>query len=819
MAVSGLEPKESRMRGVWKARRAAAAAFAIAGLLVLAGCGGDAADTLAEVKRLQDAGSHEQAEELLRDYLGEHPDDLEASFRRGLSLIALGRSSEAVFPLRKALASPELGKQAGLVLAGTLLSTRNYEGAIEAADGVLALEPENETALVTRARAAIGAIKAEAALESIDALAKLNPDALLPRALRAEAVGLVPERLAEAEKLYDGLEAADWGDDEAGPGRACLTHAKLVIERGKDAARAGALTLACAERYGAQANMVIGAATLLDRLERGDEGTQLVRAHFEKDPSNLALRAGLAQRLIAQDEFAEAEKLVLEEAEKQNSPAAWSALSNLRRRLRNNDGALAALDRAIAAGKGSEPEELHADRADLLIDMGRAAEATDALPHIESAVFRNVIEGRLAEVRGDEAEALEKYSAALEQWPDNWGVRARAARVAFELGDVDRALVELREVTRHAPKETDAALQMAQIHLSRGELQEAYAFAWRHINERGATGPEGHLVAARAAAAARRPEEVSKTLEDLIARNDGKFAAVGLAEHARLAAASHGAAAALAALDVAVAKAKLDLSLPENAPALRQAALLATEVDGVDAAIARVDAQLARAPGRADLLGLRGTFLANALRFDEARADAERALAADADAPFGHFALALARRGLGDPKGAVESFDRALALDPTLSDAGYLAAQTLLMNGDTSGGRARLEKLVRVYPDHAGALNDLAWALAESGDDLPRAEKLAEQATRLAGEAEMFDTFGYVRLKQERYDEAARAFRLSLEKNTDYGTARYHLALALGRGGDADGAKKELALALAGSSFPEAEAAKTELARLGGATQ
>jgi tetratricopeptide (TPR) repeat protein len=258
---------------------------------------------------------------LLGAYLERHPDDAEASFRRGLSLIALGRSSEAVFPLRKALPSPEFGKQAGLVLAGTLLNTRNFEAAIEAADGVLAKQPDNESALVTRARAAIGASKPELALASIDALEEAQPEGMLPMALRAEALGMIPERISEAEQVYDALEAEDWGDDELGPGRACLAHAKLVFERAKDAARSGKLTLACAEKYTAQPAIVLGAATLLDGLDRGEEGTALVRARFEKERSNIELRAGLAQRLVADDEFAEAEQLVAEEAETRNTKA------------------------------------------------------------------------------------------------------------------------------------------------------------------------------------------------------------------------------------------------------------------------------------------------------------------------------------------------------------------------------------------------------------------------------------------------------------------------------------------------------------------
>jgi Flp pilus assembly protein TadD len=83
----------------------------------------------------------------------------------------------------------------------------------------------------------------------------------------------------------------------------------------------------------------------------------------------------------------------------------------------------------------------------------------------------------------------------------------------------------------------------------------------------------------------------------------------------------------------------------------------------------------------------------------------------------------------------------------------------------------------------------------------------------------MLDTFGYVRLKQERYEDAARAFRLSLAKNGGYATARYHLALALDRSGDSAAAREELRQAVSAGTFPELAAAKTELARLEGAAQ
>jgi hypothetical protein len=71
-----------------------------------------------------------------------------------------------------------------------------------------------------------------------------------------------------------------------------------------------------------------------------------------------------------------------------------------------------------------------------------------------------------------------------------------------------------------------------------------------------------------------------------------------------------------------------------------------------------------------------------------------------------------------------------------------------------------------------------------------------------------------VQLKRGSYDAAILTLEGVRDERPAYSTARYHLALALAGGGRSDQARDELRAALAGPPFPEAELARTELARL-----
>ena len=118
-------------------------------------------------------------------------------------------------------------------------------------------------------------------------------------------------------------------------------------------------------------------------------------------------------------------------------------------------------------------------------------------------------------------------------------------------------------------------------------------------------------------------------------------------------------------------------------------------------------------------------------------------------------------------------------------------------------------------PSHAGARNDLAWLLSQPPNpELDRAQALAEEAHRIDGSPEITDTLAWVYMQRGQNERAVELFTQASEQRPESQSIRYHLGLALGRQGERQRALETLRQALEAGEFPEADAAKSELARL-----
>jgi tetratricopeptide (TPR) repeat protein len=126
--------------------------------------------------------------------------------------------------------------------------------------------------------------------------------------------------------------------------------------------------------------------------------------------------------------------------------------------------------------------------------------------------------------------------------------------------------------------------------------------------------------------------------------------------------------------------------------------------------------------------------------------------------------------------------------------------------------RAALE----INPEFAPAANNLAFRLAEEGQNLDEALGYAQMAKeKLPEDPNVMDTLGWVYFKKGLYDSAISEFSDSLQKIPDNAIVNYHLGMALYKKGDADNARSQLEKALSLSqNFDGAEEAKKVLSEM-----
>jgi tetratricopeptide (TPR) repeat protein len=220
-----------------------------------------------------------------------------------------------------------------------------------------------------------------------------------------------------------------------------------------------------------------------------------------------------------------------------------------------------------------------------------------------------------------------------------------------------------------------------------------------------------------------------------------------------------------------------------------------------DLALTNLQAEAAKAPARMDLQLLLADASVRTGRYDMAiqyyqhvadSKDVSARQRADVMLRMGE-----AYRRKGDLQNAIVCLEKAREVNPenivVLSNLALILDQA-----------ARWEEATKVYqvalkldPNNAIALNNLAYLEAEHGGDLNQAQTLAQRAKQfLPNRPEVSDTLGWIYLKRNLPDNAADIFTELVRANPHSSTFRYHLGQAYQQKGDRAGAVRELTAAL-----------------------
>jgi tetratricopeptide (TPR) repeat protein len=786
--------------------RLAGSLLCLAALVGSPGCGGDVESQLAEVRSLQDAGQYDPSIAPLRKLLAESSNHPEANYRLGIALVQTGRPSLAVWPLQKASETDEYGIQAGMLLSSTLYSNGSFEESIRAASNVLGRDPSNLAALYTRANARLSSGQPEKTLEDADKILEIRPDDTIAISLRGAAL-IDLDRGDEAEQTFKELASESEGSGDANDAaRKCAALASFYRSQ-NDIDRARETFEGCIAKFPEHNMLQQWVSDFFVETGEPDKAIAVWRQAVERTPEDLALRAKLADLLYGQGQEAEALEVVKESVELFDTPQAWRMLSSYHRKTGNPAEARQALEEAMERTRQVSPA-LRFALADLLIEEGNIERAKELAATLQEPSYRQLLNGAILLKQGDAEAALAEFEKGLRLWPNNAGARFMAGLAALELGQRERAISEFREAVRVDETETDAALYLAEIHFSLGQHKAALQFADRHIKKRPYVEPSAHVIAARSAMALGQADRAEGYLQNLKAKDPKtptpyvEFAAIKRKQEGPE-----------AAIEV-ILKSGVDVEDPANIEALRPLVSDYVSLGKTDEALAQIRSALRAHPDSLVLIDLEARVLARADKRDEARQAAERALAAEAEYAPSLEILGSLARAEGDLDGALAYFERASKADPANGEYAYLVAQTLLMKGETDKSMAQLRKTLQVEPGHIGANNDLAWLLASTGKDLDDALELALRAVRRGRSAETLDTLGYVHLQKGNAEEAVDALDKALEANPNSPSIEYRLGKALIANGDKDRAKAVLTKALETPSFPEAEAARLELAKL-----
>ena len=178
--------------------------------------------------------------------------------------------------------------------------------------------------------------------------------------------------------------------------------------------------------------------------------------------------------------------------------------------------------------------------------------------------------------------------------------------------------------------------------------------------------------------------------------------------------------------------------------------------------------------------------------------------------------LGVIQSALGQLDPALASFEQAGTADPKNVQAFMNQALLLDRLNRKKEAADAYSKVLNLQSDNALALNNLAYMSAESGSNLDQAQTYAERAKKKAPDSpDVADTLGYVYLKKNLNKEAADIFRRNVAEHPDNAAFRFHLAMALLKEGDKQGAKEQAGKALQSANPDLQNKIKTFVGQIG----
>jgi tetratricopeptide (TPR) repeat protein len=409
-------------------------------------------------------------------------------------------------------------------------------------------------------------------------------------------------------------------------------------------------------------------------------------------------------------------------------------------------------------------------KATFLLDKGDVNEAMSELQSVVTARPNNFVArfnlGRAHFARGEYEQARQEFDSAIQLRPDYMPARLAQTQVALVTGNIDAALHAADETLRVAPNSIQAKVMKA------AALQRLKRYDEARVLLTGVIEKD--------------PNQEETLLElGVLDLNEKKIKEAADLFHRAYAA------------------------QPGNLRGLLGESRALLLDNQADKSVQLISAELQKKPANLDLARELGNAEVSAGQYDKAIGTYSALLAklpdpklqADVWIRIGESYL---RKG--DVPQSINSLEKAKQGQP--GNTALLTNLAMLYETQNRQDIARkyYEESIRLDPNNAFALNNLAYLISESNGDLNTALTYAERAKqRLPGHPEVNDTLGWIYLKKSLTDNALETFRTLVVQAPQNPVYHYHYAMALLQKGDLGTAKKECQSALGDKPSKEQE--------------
>ena len=527
-----------------------------------------------------------------------------------------------------------------------------------------------------------------------------------------------------------------------------------------------------------------------------DDGEKLLKLAFQNNPKDYIFLSTLAAHYSLENRRQDMIEVLQQiKSHSKDFPRAYQLVGDFYVRLGDSDSAI----REFKEGISKDPVRKATYQKDIISVLiaqhkrGEAAEINQQIlkdnPNDSDA---RSLEASFLLDKGDVTRALSELQAVVTRSPDNAVARYNLGRAHVARGEWEQARQSFQKAIEIHPEYMLARLALAQLLVTRGDFDAALTAA-AGILRIDHTNKYAQLIESAALLGQKKYDESRALLNAMLEKTpdapDVLFQ--------------------LGVVDLAQGKYKEASDSFKRTwelnPASSRGLMGMVETDMAenkpDEAIRILEAEAAKAPNRLDVQLALGNTEVRAGRYDLALGYFQRVLdGLDKNAKMRgdvYMRIGETYRRKGDLANSINALQEGRKFLPDSP----VILQTLAVVLDAAGRYSEAKQVylatIKLDPNNAISLNNLAFLMAENNGDLDQALTMAQRAKQLLPNLpEVSDTLGSIYLRKNLNGDAVDIFKNLVTKVPTSSTYHYHLGKAYFQEGDKPRAANQLQMAL-----------------------